>query len=253
MATRFPLPAINHFKNKWRCSVAKKSAVPAKRPAAPRKKPAKRRSIGRPAAHAECVGREGLIETTCQLLRELPPNQVTRAEVARQANVDPSLIRYYFQDRTSLLVAATERITANFSRSLAKAATRGGDSAEGKLRARVGAIIDLIVTFPFFHRLFIEELGGAPGSAGEKLLRATVLEGVNDLRAIINEGVRKGEMRQTNVPFLFISLLGMAEFFVGGTPVLKIAVGGKLDAVASVKRYKTFVADMLLNGLRPVA
>ena len=231
--------------------MAKKTPMPVPKTSTTRAP--RRRAIGRPAATAEGVGREGLIETTCQLLQELPPNLVTRAEVARRANVDPSLIRYYFQDRSSLLVAATERITHNYSRTLARAALRAGPSAESRLRARVNAIIDLIVTFPFFLRLFIEELNGSAAKAGDKLFRATVLEGVHDLRQVIEQGTRSGELKPTNVPFLFIALLGMAECFVTSAPLLKIAAGGRLDPVKATKRYKAFVADALIDGLRAPA
>jgi TetR/AcrR family transcriptional regulator len=212
--------------------------------------PPRRRSIGRPAADAESIGREGLIETTCQLLRELPPNQITRAEVARRANVDPSLIRYYFNDRSSLLEAATERITAAFSRSLAKAAANRGTTAEARVRARVNAIFDLIGEYPFFQRLFVEELSDSPSHAGDKLLRKMVLEAISDLRTVVNEGIRSGELKTTNVPFLFASMLGLAEFAATGGSVLNMATQGKLDKTAATRRYRTYVADVLVSGLR---
>lgn len=213
-------------------------------------KPTPRRSIGRPAADAESIGREGLIETTCQLLRELPPNLITRAEVARRANVDPSLIRYYFNDRSSLLEAATERITAAFSRSLAKAAASRGTTAEARVRARVNAIFDLIGEYPFFQRLFVEELSDSPSHAGDKLLRKLVLEAIGDLRQVVNEGVRTGELKNTNLPFLFASMLGLAEFAATGATVLNMATQGKLDQATAARRYRSYVGDMLVNGLR---
>jgi TetR/AcrR family transcriptional regulator len=213
-------------------------------------KPTRRRSIGRPAADAESIGREGLIETTCQLLRELPPNLITRAEVARRANVDPSLIRYYFNDRSSLLEAATERITAAFSRSLAKAAASRGTTADARVRARINAIFDLIGEYPFFQRLFVEELSDSPSHAGDKLLRKLVLEAIGDLRQVVNEGVRAGELKATNLPFLFASMLGLAEFAATGGTVLSMATQGKLDQATAARRYRNYVGDMLVGGLR---
>jgi AcrR family transcriptional regulator len=213
-------------------------------------KPIRRRRIGRPAADAESIGREGLIETTCQLLRELPPNLITRAEVARRANVDPSLIRYYFNDRSSLLEAATERITAAFSRSLAKAAASRATTAEARVRARVNAIFDLIGEYPFFQRLFVEELSDSPSHAGDKLLRKLVLEAIADLREVVNEGVRAGELKATNLPFLFASMLGLAEFAATGATVLNMATQGKLDQATAARRYRNYVGDLLVAGLR---
>ncbi|HEY4144161.1 TetR/AcrR family transcriptional regulator [Pinirhizobacter sp.] len=226
----------------FKASTRRQATIQAKAP--------RRRSIGRPAADAESIGREGLIETTCQLLRELPPNLITRAEVARRANVDPSLIRYYFNDRSSLLEAATERITAAFSRSLAKAAASRGVTAEARVRARVNAIFDLIGEYPFFQRLFVEELSDSPSHAGDKLLRKMVLEAIGDLRSVVNEGVRAGELKTTNLPFLFASMLGLAEFAATGGTVLNMATQGKLDQATAARRYRTYVGDMLVGGLR---
>jgi AcrR family transcriptional regulator len=44
------------------------------------------------------------------MLTRLPPNNITRAEIARHMNVDRSLIRYYLRDRSTLLIAAAERL-----------------------------------------------------------------------------------------------------------------------------------------------
>src|SRR5579863_9430081 len=76
----------------------------------------KQRGIGRPAAGQQTVGREALITRTCEMLMMMPPNKITRAEVARHMNVDPSLIRYYFRDRSTLLLAAVARLSAEFDR-----------------------------------------------------------------------------------------------------------------------------------------
>jgi hypothetical protein len=76
------------------------------------------------------------------------------------------------------------------------------------------------------------------------------LEGVNDLRQVVDDGILSGELKPTNVPFLFVSLLGMAECFVTSAPLLKIAAGGRFEPAAATKRYKVFVADTMVEGLR---
>jgi len=41
--------------------------------------------------------------------------RVGRAAVAREAGVDPSLIRYYFKNRSLLLLAAFKKLTDEYS------------------------------------------------------------------------------------------------------------------------------------------
>ncbi|HTM96356.1 MAG TPA: TetR/AcrR family transcriptional regulator, partial [Croceibacterium sp.] len=62
-----------------------------------------RRGKGRPTASQSGVGREVLITAARDLLQELPPAQVTSTAVARRANADPALVRYYFGTRENLL------------------------------------------------------------------------------------------------------------------------------------------------------
>jgi len=65
-----------------------------------------RRRQGRPHKDAPTVGREALIAATRNLTKTIPAGRITRLDIARAAGVDPALIRYYFGDKSKLLVAA---------------------------------------------------------------------------------------------------------------------------------------------------
>ena len=60
-----------------------------------------KRGKGRPAEQS--VGRDTLLETAKRLIKVLPPARVTISLIAREAGVDPALVRYYFGDRSKLL------------------------------------------------------------------------------------------------------------------------------------------------------
>src|SRR6202167_2815730 len=145
----------------------------------PRAAARKRRGIGRPAAGAQTVGREALITRTCEMLTELPPNRITRAEVARHMNVDPSLIRYYFRDRSTLLVAAAERLVDTFQQLLDEELAQSDMSAAGRLRARISALLKLNITYPFFHRLMIDELVKIDSRPAQRFLDELTHKGVS--------------------------------------------------------------------------
>ena len=208
-----------------------------------------RRAIGRPAAGSQGVGRDALIDKTCDLLTQLPPNLVTRAEVARHTNVDPSLIRYYFHDRSSLLIAAAEKLSAKFGVMVEEEAAKADGSPEGILKARVAAILKFETTYPFFHRLLLEEVMTSKTPAAKKLLNDLTTRGVEAYTKIVNGGTRDGSLRKVDTAFLFLAVIGMCEFFVAGMPMLKVALGGKVDPEAAGARYEKFVSELLLNGL----
>lgn len=218
--------------------------------AAPERAARKRRGIGRPASGQQAVGREALIARTCEMLRQMPPNKVTRAEVARYMNVDPSLIRYYFRDRSTLLVAAVEKITADFLQMLDKELSETDMTPIARLRARIATQLKLNITHPFFHRLLIDELVHIDSPVSGRFLDALTHRAVDAYGSIIDDGVKDGSLRRMNTAFLFMSVMGMCEFFVNGMPILRRAMGKEFDERVIGDRYREFVSDLLVNGLK---
>ena len=75
-----------------------------------------KRGKGRPTASQVGVGREALISAARALLQEFPPAQVTSTAIARRANADPALVRYYFGTRENLLFEVANQIGAETNR-----------------------------------------------------------------------------------------------------------------------------------------
>jgi len=211
---------------------------------------ANRRGIGRPVAGPKTVGREVLIERTCELLTLMPPNRITRAEVARHMGVDPSLIRYYFRDRSMLLLAAMEKLTAEFSRMLHEELGQAVHGPEGALRARVSALQKFETAYPFFHRLLIDEFVNLSSPAAARFLQQLTAQAVAAYSAILDDGVSQGVFRRTDSAFLFLAVIGVCEFFVNGMPILRIALGKNFDEKSLSARYREFICDLLLHGIR---
>jgi TetR/AcrR family transcriptional regulator len=191
-----------------------------------------------------------LIERTCQLLSQLPPNRITRAEVARQMGVDPSLIRYYFRDRSTLLLAAVERLTAEFCRIRDRELAQAGSGPEDKLRARVSALLQFEIAYPFFHRLLIDEFVHMKSPAVVQFMHELTTNSLDAYSAMLDSGFDARVFRRSDSTFLFLAVIGVCEFFVKATSILRIAVGKNFDQRAVSVRYREFICDLLLNGLK---
>lgn len=209
-----------------------------------------RRSIGRPPASGPGVGRQALIEKTCELLRSIPPDRITRAEVARRAKVDPSLIRYYFRERSSLLVAAAEQLISQYGQRLEQAIASNNLDPAGLLRLKINALVDLKVANPFFHRLILDDILPSRNQSAKQLMNKLAARNVANYTTIINTGVRDGAFRQVNPAFLFMAVISLCDFFLTGLPILKQAIGDTLDHDTLMKQYREFIADLLLNGIK---
>ena len=214
--------------------------------------PRVKRQIGRPDSNAEVVGPEALIEKTCELLAKLPPAKVTRAEVARYAGVDPALIRYYFQNRTSLLVASAEKLMTGFEATFEHGLQRESSSTSGKLKARMGALLELIVSHPFYHRLLTEELFTSESPAAAELLKKMAEKGVGAYESLVTAGVDDGSFRDVSGAFLFIAVVGMCDAFVSLAPILDISLGKTAAPQMRRREYEEFVSNLLLHGVMKV-
>lgn len=224
----------------------KSTASPASDAApAPRKR---RRASGRPAGDSDAVGRERIVDCACELLRTLPPSRITRSEVARLAEVDPSLARYYFRDGESLLLAVAERLTDIFTRRVAT--SHAQQTAEAMLRARIGALLALHVDYPYFHQLIAQEVVTSAVPHAQALLLRLTQGGVGAYRAIVDAGIAEGTMRDVDCHHLFMSVIGLCEAFVAAFPMLGVGTDKAPDVAAERARYEAFVCDLVLNGLR---
>jgi hypothetical protein len=75
----------------------------------------RKRKRGRPQSGHAKVGQDTIVAAARQLIEKLRPHQVTIARIAREAGVDPALVRYYFKNREQLLLAVVENILADWA------------------------------------------------------------------------------------------------------------------------------------------
>jgi AcrR family transcriptional regulator len=208
-----------------------------------------RRSPGRPREDVETVGREQLIRIARELLREVPPSAVNRIEVARRAGVDPGLIRYYFGTVQALMREVTMEIWEDIS-VRTKRATAGMKNPEEKIRARVTVLMQTMGENPHFHALMLEHVLLPTGSVKPDVQAEYYAARVDEMRGFVEEGVQAGIFHDMDPRYLFMSMVGMCQFYYESGMRLKDILF-KGEPPEDVKqRYTDFVADLILAGLR---
>jgi TetR/AcrR family transcriptional regulator len=220
----------------------------AKAKAVPVRAKRKTRAAGRPATGANGVGPEALVEAACELLKTMPPEKISRAAVARQAAADPALINYHFNDRSTLLRAAARTLLDRFQAEVSKPLACLNDPAK-RLHSRIEGLLRFQMTYPFFHRLVMEEIIPAKTPDAEALMTDMSVRSVTDYRAIILAGEEAGLMRQIDPTLLYLSVVGIVEQAAIARPLLEAAGHELANAKDYIERYATFIADLLLNGV----
>lgn len=185
-----------------------------------------------------------MLTTAQRLIRELPPARVTISLVAREAGVDPALVRYYFGDRTKLLMAVAE--------AMLRETPRPSPGSLGPIETLEHSILQtarFTNSTKHIHRLMVDELADAKSTSVGEHLGALNREAVKNLGALM---ARDGgaTLRQVDPALLHVALLGLFDFFASAEPVVRQLVPEGTDSQTLLDDYVAFVSDLVLNGLR---
>jgi AcrR family transcriptional regulator len=225
------------------------SSKPASKPAAARGS-RRKRSPGRPRTSEQSVGAEGIVLKACELLREVTPRELSLLKLARYAGVDRSLIRYYFSDRSSLLLAAARHLFGQLRSRLAVIEARLADDPQSRIREMAAVLLGFQIEHPYFHRLMIDEVVNSPKREAQDFFRSFTVQGVEQFRAMAAATAQRGLTRPFDGVFLYLAIIGMCELFVTGHPILAVAFGEDYDPEDVNRRYEDFLREYVVNGIR---
>jgi AcrR family transcriptional regulator len=206
-----------------------------------------KRKRGRPFIASGTVGFDALVDITLEMLQNVEPSDITRASLARRANVAPALIRYYFNNRDSLLRTALQ--TLNERRALS-APENPATSPTERIVARVKALLGFKSANRFYHRLMIDEMAQSTDEASRSAFHDIATASIKRYGSYIEAGVADGSLRNVDPAFLYMAIVGMCDFFVHASPLLSTELADRPPATLQ-EEYGAFMCDLLLNGLRP--
>lgn len=206
-------------------------------------KKADKRGKGRPTASATGVGRDSLITAARLLLQELPPGQVTSTAIARRADADPALVRYYFGNRENLLLEVAKQIGAEANRP----PPDSGDPAE-LLAEIIRGTFRFTRSAKHMQRLMIEEIDSASSPEMRERAREWNRQPV-DYYAKIKTLDEKSELADFDPLFMHLAVVGISDFFVSGSPLIELLVPDDTDMEELGRKYEAFVIRLITEGL----
>jgi len=208
----------------------------------------RKRSIGRPAGQRS-IGKKLLIDKTVELLRTVPPEKLSLSMAARHAGVHLTLFKYYFTDRTRLLVDVARTLAMSLGEGVAAIETRELSAPE-RFRVRIDTMVDFFFLNPFYHRLMMEIIGDDGDPLAAELINLWMVKTLDIYRDIIDSGVQEGSLRPIDPYFTFVAIMGLCEQYQHASRFVEqaSAAGAKKHADVAAE-YKTFVYDLMLHGV----
>lgn len=202
----------------------------------------KKRAQGRPGVNA--VGRDSVLKAARQLLQVLPPARVTIAAIAREAGIDPALVRYYFGDRENVLLAVVDLMLADLPRPLPPDA-----DAVATMAQRIRGTLTFTRAAKYMNRLMIDELAQSASPEVRERQRSMNLAAAQQLGSVM-ERDHAATLTRVDPLFLHIAIIGIFDFFVLAQPLIRNLVPQDTDMEALAVRFREFVVRLLLDGLR---
>lgn len=206
-------------------------------------KSARKRRQGRPVAGASEVGRETVLKAALALLRTSPPGQVSIAAVAREAGVDPALIRYYFGSREALLLEVAKHLAESDDPAFAE------ENPVAALEEFIHRTFRFTRSAKYMQRLMVEELSSARSPEVRDQVRDWS-RGPIDFYERLGIRAKGKELAEFNPLFLHLAIVGISDFFVSGQPLIQLLVPPDTDMAVLQADYEKFVVRLLLEGLR---
>ena len=201
-----------------------------------------KRGQGRPAENA--VGRDVVLATARRLVKEHPPARVTISLIAREAGVDPALVRYYFGDRGNLLLAVADSMLQETPR------PRSDDIAPAAMiEDSIRQTAKFTSSTKHIHRLMVDELADSKSAEVGRRLGEMNRSAVQAFAEVIAKD-GGATLRTVDPLFLHVALLGLFDFFASAEPVVRHMVPEGTDMADLGRAYEDFVADLILNGVR---
>lgn len=194
-----------------------------------------------------------ILEAAERLFQAKGYARVSTTEIAREAGCNQALVHYYFRTKENLFETIFERKIHQLFGQVRGIPDRNMPFEE-RLAARIEAHFDVLAANPATPSMVITELLTNPERIRSLKERVGNLprEMAAELQREIDEEVRKGTIRPTDILDLFLTILSLnaMPFLVG--PILKEAVGMPEPVQRELlRRRRTENVRIVLASLRP--
>lgn len=194
------------------------------------------------------VGRDIILDATIRLLKSRTPEQLSISEIATEAGVTRTLVRYYFSDLRGVLGEVTELLMSELQGRMGRALKTQGTVAE-RVHQRLLLRLEFMREHPQFERLALSEIyhsGPIEATSNvESPLKRTTRRGLELTSLLLNDS----QACVLDPRFVHLVILSVSAFLPNAQPLLAELFGRGPKAERKIDEYLWFVSQLLADRI----
>lgn len=193
--------------------------------------------------------RERLLEAASDLMGENDTINVSLRDVAKRAQLNSSLIKYYFGNKDRLLLEVVEHDHTPVIAEM-RAVADGNENAETKLRALIRIMIVALHRYPYSNRLLMAMLRDFAPEHSQMVSDSLVKPMMVTVLEVLKAGMASGEFKPHNPDFMWLNIAGAcAQGFSIRAFLRHVYQRGPFNEQER-DAYGEQIATILIDGLR---
>ncbi|MEC9435586.1 MAG: TetR family transcriptional regulator [Pseudomonadota bacterium] len=193
--------------------------------------------------------RDSLLAAASSLMRSRDTLGVSISDIAAEAGVNSALVKYYFGNKSGLLLALLERdlgLSITQLRDLVAMDMR----PSAKMRYHLSGLIRIYFRFPYLQRLLISIMRDESEEVGRQIAETYLRPIAEAYETMIADGVAAGEFRPTDARFFYFTAIGACDQIFSARFVLKYVHG--IDEIDDELRrvYVEQTVGLIMDGLQ---
>jgi AcrR family transcriptional regulator len=157
-------------------------------------------------------------------------------------------VNYHFGGKTGLLSAVVAAVSDKMLGRIEDAIAAGG-TFEERVRALTLGIVAAINAAPYAPRLIVEQILFADAPVIEEFVERFARPNFAAIVALLDDGLRSGEMRPVDPRFMTASMIGSCVYFFLSAPLLRQLFDlDELDTKLT-EDFAAHTAELILHGV----
>jgi TetR/AcrR family transcriptional regulator len=194
------------------------------------------------------TARDQLLNAASRIMRDGDTINLSLSELSLRAGLNSALVKYYFGNKSGLMLAVLDRDMSNIVASLEALVIKEMEPEE-KLRRHLSGVIDTYYDYPYLNRLLMQLVRDSAPEEAERIANLYLRPIAAAYDKLIAQGVKAGIFRAVDPQLFYFTVTGAADSFFSARLVFRHCFGQENISEKMRDRYREHTIDVIMRGL----